>query len=58
MSLNFSSRYLMCMCVFGCWTQFSVLELVDAAIPAKHLDPIKQTIVQVEGVKVSSVKFL
>ncbi|XP_008235017.1 PREDICTED: metal tolerance protein 2 [Prunus mume] len=29
----------------------SVLELVDAAIPAKHLDPIKQTIVQVEGVK-------
>ncbi|KAF2298507.1 hypothetical protein GH714_023864 [Hevea brasiliensis] len=29
----------------------SVLELVDAAIPAEHLDPIKQTILQVEGVK-------
>lgn len=32
---------------------FSVLELVDAAIPAELLDPMKQTIVQVEGVKVS-----
>ncbi|CAK8572823.1 unnamed protein product [Lathyrus sativus] len=29
----------------------SILELVDAAIPAHHLDPIKQTILQVEGVK-------
>ncbi|KAF5731464.1 hypothetical protein HS088_TW18G00142 [Tripterygium wilfordii] len=29
----------------------SVLELVDAAIPAQQLDPIKQTILQVEGVK-------
>ncbi|OAY49561.1 metal tolerance protein C1 isoform X1 [Manihot esculenta] len=29
----------------------SVLELVDAAIPAEHLNPIKQTILQVEGVK-------
>ncbi|KAL2323625.1 hypothetical protein Fmac_028004 [Flemingia macrophylla] len=29
----------------------SVLELVDAAIPAQHLDPIKQTILQVNGVK-------
>ncbi|EEF41618.1 cation efflux protein/ zinc transporter, putative [Ricinus communis] len=29
----------------------SVLELVDAAIPAEHLDPIKQTILQVEDVK-------
>ncbi|KAK7392337.1 hypothetical protein VNO78_20771 [Psophocarpus tetragonolobus] len=29
----------------------SVLELVDAAIPAQHLDPIKQTILQVDGVK-------
>uniref|UniRef100_A0A803NQI7 Cation efflux protein cytoplasmic domain-containing protein n=3 Tax=Cannabis sativa TaxID=3483 RepID=A0A803NQI7_CANSA len=29
----------------------SVLELVDAAIPSKHLDPVKQTIRQVEGVK-------
>ncbi|KAM1395600.1 hypothetical protein FF1_031369 [Malus domestica] len=29
----------------------SVLELVDAAIPAELLDPMKQTIVQVEGVK-------
>ncbi|XP_062088101.1 metal tolerance protein 2 isoform X2 [Humulus lupulus] len=28
-----------------------VLELVDAAIPSKHLDPVKQTILQVEGVK-------
>ncbi|KAM6558425.1 hypothetical protein CsatA_027664 [Cannabis sativa] len=27
----------------------SVLELVDAAIPSKHLDPVKQTILQVEG---------
>ncbi|BAT95681.1 hypothetical protein LR48_Vigan02g108100 [Vigna angularis] len=29
----------------------SVLELVDAAIPAQQLDPIKQTILQVDGVK-------
>ncbi|KAM5563968.1 metal tolerance protein 2 [Rosa sericea] len=29
----------------------SVLELVDAAIPTKELDPIKQTILQVEGMK-------
>ncbi|RYR70778.1 hypothetical protein Ahy_A02g005083 isoform D [Arachis hypogaea] len=29
----------------------SILELVDAAIPAQHLDPIKQTILQVDGVK-------
>ncbi|KAK9282317.1 hypothetical protein L1049_005231 [Liquidambar formosana] len=29
----------------------SVMELVDAAIPAEHLDPIKQTILQIEGVK-------
>ncbi|KAF2578161.1 hypothetical protein F2Q68_00001980, partial [Brassica cretica] len=30
---------------------FSVLELVDAAIPAQQLEPIRQTILQVEGVK-------
>lgn len=29
----------------------SVMELVDAAIPAQHLDPIKQAILQIEGVK-------
>ncbi|CAK9175956.1 unnamed protein product [Ilex paraguariensis] len=29
----------------------SVLELVDAAVLSQHLDPIKQTIPQVEGVK-------
>ncbi|KAK6239327.1 hypothetical protein QUC31_004796 [Theobroma cacao] len=29
----------------------SVLELVDAAIPAEQLEPINQTILQVEGVK-------
>ncbi|KAJ1435696.1 Cation efflux protein [Sesbania bispinosa] len=29
----------------------SILELVDAAIPAHHLDPIKQTILQVDGIK-------
>ncbi|KAI4301368.1 hypothetical protein L6164_034655 [Bauhinia variegata] len=29
----------------------SLMELVDAAVPAQHLDPIKQTILQVEGVK-------
>ncbi|KAG6703867.1 hypothetical protein I3842_07G106200 [Carya illinoinensis] len=29
----------------------SVLELVDAAIPAEQLEPIKQTILQTEGVK-------
>ncbi|CAA7044207.1 unnamed protein product [Microthlaspi erraticum] len=29
----------------------SVLELVDAAIPAEKLEPIRQTILQVEGVK-------
>ncbi|KAM4086637.1 hypothetical protein ACJW30_10G117600 [Castanea mollissima] len=29
----------------------SVLELVDAAIPGEHLDSIKQTILQTEGVK-------
>ncbi|CAH2057613.1 unnamed protein product [Thlaspi arvense] len=29
----------------------SVLELVDAAIPAQQLEPIRQTILQVEGVK-------
>lgn len=31
---------------------FSILELVDAAIPADQIDPVKQTILQVEGVKV------
>jgi hypothetical protein len=40
-----------CVCIF---LQSSVLELVDAAIPSKELDPIKQTILLVEGVKVSS----
>lgn len=39
-------------CVF--FLRSSVLELVDAAIPSKELDPIKQTIFLVEGVKVSS----
>lgn len=39
------------MCSFG--PIFSVLELVDAAIPAQELDPIKQTILQTESVKVS-----
>ncbi|XP_054803651.1 metal tolerance protein 2 isoform X2 [Prosopis cineraria] len=29
----------------------SLMELVDAAIPSQQLDPIKQTILQVEGVK-------
>ncbi|MED6209507.1 Metal tolerance protein C1 [Stylosanthes scabra] len=29
----------------------SILELVDAAIPPQHLDPIKPTILQVDGVK-------
>ncbi|XP_024010771.1 metal tolerance protein C1 isoform X2 [Eutrema salsugineum] len=29
----------------------SVLELVDAAIPAQQLEPVRQTILQVEGVK-------
>ncbi|KAA0068032.1 metal tolerance protein C1 [Cucumis melo var. makuwa] len=29
----------------------SILELVDAAIPADQIDPFKQTILQVEGVK-------
>ncbi|XP_024017715.1 metal tolerance protein 2 isoform X3 [Morus notabilis] len=29
----------------------SVMELVDAAIPSKQLDPIKEAILQVEGVK-------
>ncbi|KDP28108.1 hypothetical protein JCGZ_13879 [Jatropha curcas] len=29
----------------------SVFELVDAAIPAEDLDPVRQTILQVEGVK-------
>ncbi|KAF8006599.1 hypothetical protein BT93_K0794 [Corymbia citriodora subsp. variegata] len=29
----------------------SILELVDAAIPAEELDPIKETILKVEGVK-------
>lgn len=31
---------------------FSVMELVDAAIPAEELVRIKQTILNVEGVKV------
>lgn len=30
----------------------SVLELVDAAIPAEYLAPMRQTILKVEGVKV------
>lgn len=36
----------------------SVLELVDAAIPVEHLEPIRETILQVEGVKVSDMIFL
>jgi divalent metal cation (Fe/Co/Zn/Cd) transporter len=34
------------------WTNHSVLELVDAAIPEEDLYPIKQTILQVQGVQV------
>lgn len=34
--------------------QFSVMELVDAAIPSQHLEPYKQTILGVEGVKVGT----
>lgn len=34
------------------WTNLSVLELVDAAIPDEDLGPIKQTILQVQGVQV------
>ncbi|KAK8630767.1 hypothetical protein V6N13_079544 [Hibiscus sabdariffa] len=33
----------------------SVLELVDAAVPAEQLEPINQTILQVKGVKQSSL---
>lgn len=29
----------------------SILELVDAAIPSHHLDPIRKTVLQVKGVK-------
>lgn len=29
------------------------MELVDAAVPVQQLDPIKETILQVDGVKVS-----
>lgn len=32
--------------------QFSIMELVDAAIPSQHLEPYKRTILGVEGVKV------
>lgn len=32
------------------------MELVDAAIPSKHLDPVRQTILQVEGVKVCYIQ--
>ncbi|PON57150.1 Cation efflux protein [Parasponia andersonii] len=35
----------------------SVMELVDAAIPAKQLDPVKQTILQVEGVQEYAIMF-
>jgi divalent metal cation (Fe/Co/Zn/Cd) transporter len=35
----------------------SILELVDAAIPAQQLEPIRQTILQVEGVKVQIVVY-
>lgn len=47
--------------LFTCWESwhglvlcenFSVMELVDAAIPPQHLEPYKQTILGVEGVKV------
>jgi hypothetical protein len=48
---NFSWFSMNVMCSFG--PIFSVLELVDAAIPAQELDPIKQTILQTESVKVS-----
>ncbi|KAJ8434421.1 hypothetical protein Cgig2_002623 [Carnegiea gigantea] len=33
----------------------SVLELVDAAVPQQELEPHRQTILQVEGVKVSNI---
>lgn len=33
---------------------FSVMELVDAAIPLQQLDPVRETILKVEGVKVCS----
>ncbi|KAK6286189.1 hypothetical protein POUND7_012368 [Theobroma cacao] len=42
-----------CRCNFICSCTYwgCVLELVDAAIPAEQLEPINQTILQVEGVK-------
>lgn len=32
---------------------FSILELVDAAIPSQHMEPYKHTILGVDGVKAS-----
>lgn len=34
-------------------SNFSILELVDAAVPSQQLEPFKKTILGVEGVKVS-----
>nr|GEX29496.1 metal tolerance protein 2 [Tanacetum cinerariifolium] len=36
----------------------SILELVDAAIPSRDLDPFRKTVVQVDGVKASFLTFL
>lgn len=44
--------------MFDCFWYFSVLELVDAAIPLQELDPFRQTIQQVEGVKASQPSLL
>lgn len=39
----------------ACVSLDSVMELVDAAVPVQQLEPIKQTILQVDGVKVSFI---
>lgn len=37
---------------------FSILELVDAAIPADQIEPVRRTILQVEGVMVIIISFV
>lgn len=39
------------------FVEYSVLELVDAAVPSQALEPFKHTILGVEGVKVSYISY-
>lgn len=53
-----SLNFMMLQIWFAPEFSFSVLELVDAAIPSQLMEPYRQAILQVEGVKVCQFESL